>query len=196
MNDSEVHIHGWRNEHFIRAYNAFSEHECNEIIDYFENVDSSKKGEGSTLGGINKDIKESLDLTFNPHDNELLERYAHNLWTKAIVPYSWEFANSLLEGADQWSITESINIQKYPPGGGFKAYHYESSKRSVGHRVMVFMTYLNDCDGGTRFLYQGIDIEPRAGLTVVWPAGFTHLHKGLIDYNKTKYIVTGWIGYK
>ena len=196
MIGNEVHIQGWRNEHFIRAYNAFSINECNELINYFENLDPSAKGEGSTLGGVDKNVKDSLDFTFNPNDDELFKRYADNIWNKAVVPYSWEFGQSLLDCTNEWTITERINIQKYNPNGGFKAYHYEGSSKNVSSRLLVFMTYLNDCDGGTRFLYQGVDIQPRAGLTVIWPAGWTHLHKGLIDHDKTKYIVTGWIGYK
>jgi prolyl 4-hydroxylase len=196
MNGGEVTVQGHRNENFIRAYNAFSVNECNEIINFFETLDSSKKGEGSTLGGVNKNAKDSIDCSIRPNENELIDTYVDNLWNKAVVPYSWEFASSLLESSEMWGITEGINIQKYPPGGGFKAYHFESSLSRTSNRVMVFMTYLNDCDGGTRWLYQGVDLQPKAGLTVIWPAGFTHLHKGLVDLNKTKYIITGWIGYK
>ena len=55
------------------------------------------------------------------------------------------------------------------------------------------MTYLNDVpDGGTMFKYQKIITPAKKGSTVIWPAGFTHTHKGQISHTKEKFIVTGW----
>ena len=72
-------------------------------------------------------------------------------------------------------------------------YHYESGSINSCERILVYMTYLNDCEGGTRFLYQGLDVIPKKGKTIIWPAGFTHTHKGVIDHNYEKWIATGWI---
>ena len=62
---------------------------------------------------------------------------------------------------------------------------------------MVFMTYLNDVtDGGeTEFYHQQLKIKPKKGLTVIWPAGYTHVHRGITSNTETKYIATGWYGY-
>ena len=56
------------------------------------------------------------------------------------------------------------------------------------------MIYLNDVtDGGqTYFPQQRRKIKPRVGDLYVWPAYFTHPHKGLISKTQTKYIATGW----
>ena len=55
------------------------------------------------------------------------------------------------------------------------------------------MTYLNDVDdGGTEFLYQNLITPAEKGLTLIWPAGFTHTHRGVVSQTKTKYIATGW----
>jgi hypothetical protein len=63
-------------------------------------------------------------------------------------------------------------------------------------RILVFMTYLNDVpDGGTEFIYQNIISPAKKGLTLIWPAEFTHLHRGQISKTKEKYIVTGWFNY-
>ena len=63
-------------------------------------------------------------------------------------------------------------------------------------RSLVFMTYLNDVeDGGTEFLYQNLTIPAKKGLTLIWPAFFTHTHKGQISKTKEKYIVTGWFNH-
>ena len=54
-------------------------------------------------------------------------------------------------------------------------------------------TFLNDVpDGGTMFKYQNITIPAKKGLTLIWPAGFTHVHKGQVSHTKDKLILTGW----
>ena len=41
-------------------------------------------------------------------------------------------------------------------------------------------------------LIKEIKIQPKKGLTLIWPSEWTHLHKGSIT-NETKYIITGWL---
>ena len=57
------------------------------------------------------------------------------------------------------------------------------------------MIYLNELPLGeaqTEFLYQSIKLPPTQGTVVIWPAGFTHLHRGNTVYTTNKYIATGW----
>ena len=87
------------------------------------------------------------------------------------------------------------NIQKYNPGGHFAKVHSERVHITSLHRLFAFMTYLNDdFEGGkTSFIHHNIDIEPIIGKTLIWPAEWTHAHKGNIVKSGTKYIATGWI---
>ena len=59
------------------------------------------------------------------------------------------------------------------------------------------MTYLNDVnDGGeTEFIHQGMQIHPEKGKTLIWPADWTHTHRGIPSPTETKYIVTGWFNF-
>lgn len=62
-------------------------------------------------------------------------------------------------------------------------------------RELVWMIYLNDMpegEGETEFLYQKRRINPKAGRVVIFPAGLTHVHRGLTVYTQNKYILTGW----
>ena len=61
-------------------------------------------------------------------------------------------------------------------------------------RHLVFMTYLNDVTdcGETEWFHQKVKIQPRKGLTVIWPPDWTHTHRGIPSPTQTKYIVTGW----
>ena len=44
----------------------------------------------------------------------------------------------------------------------------------------------------TEFLYQAKRIRPEQGLALIWPADFTHTHRGNPPLAETKYIVTSW----
>ena len=43
-----------------------------------------------------------------------------------------------------------------------------------------------------KFLYQNKLINAKKGLTLIWPAYWTHTHKGQISNKNEKYIATGW----
>ena len=58
------------------------------------------------------------------------------------------------------------------------------------------MTYLNNVkDGGTEFKYQNITAPAHKGLTLIWPAIWTHTHRGQISQTESKTIITGWFSY-
>lgn len=98
-----------------------------------------------------------------------------------------------------WSISLPYNLQKYDPGSHYAPWHCETLGPEDGKqlRILTFLTYLNDVDidGETEFLYQNIKVKPRKGLTLLWPAGWTHIHRGLPAKFETKYIATGWCVY-
>ena len=55
------------------------------------------------------------------------------------------------------------------------------------------MTYLNDVEnGGTEFMYQNLISPAKKGLTLLWPAYYTHPHRGQISSKQEKYIATAW----
>jgi hypothetical protein len=60
---------------------------------------------------------------------------------------------------------------------------------------LVYIAYLNTIKdaGETEFLYQKIRIPPEENTMIIWPAAFTHTHRGnVVHGEKSKYIVTGW----
>lgn len=96
-----------------------------------------------------------------------------------------------------------LNLQHYKQHeGGYFAWHAEVSPGDPTgeplHRVLPFMIYLNDVsDGGeTEWYYQDLRLRPTAGTLVMWPAAFTHTHRGLTPRSGDKYILTSWILYQ
>jgi hypothetical protein len=88
-----------------------------------------------------------------------------------------------------------FNVQKYLSGDHFSLLHSERMSLGFLHRVFAWMTYLNNVDDGgtTDFEYYDIKVKPEIGKTLIWPAEWTHAHRGSILKSGSKYIITGWI---
>ena len=86
------------------------------------------------------------------------------------------------------------NIQHYEISKGYPGLHYERDKE-VSTRQLVYMLYLNTVTdrGGTEFPFQNITTSAVKGNLIIWPADFTHPHRGIISDTQEKYIATGWV---
>ena len=171
---------------------------CDELIFYFE-LNKKKHKKGGTGGGINLDDKNSTDIRITPKDiklpgNEIFEDYFHSLYS-CYQDYvtEWPFLETF---AEKLQIS-GFNLQRYQSGQHFQKLHTERSSLATLHRVFAWMTYLNDVDqgdgGSTLFSHYDLAIQPRKGLTLIWPAEWTHAHKGNVLKANNKYIITGWM---
>jgi|TARA_B110000438_G_scaffold196668_1_gene188219 hypothetical protein len=157
---------------------------------------ASLKKNGATDTSVDKNIKDSIDIYV---DHEMRKK---GVWIKYHEHLQSCLNNYLLNypeanETEKFSIKGRFNLQWYPKGGGFKTWHFENGggKYEV-HRNLVFQTYCNDVpDGGTQFKYQNITVPAKKGLTLIFPAGFTHTHKSQVSLTKEKMIVTGWYNF-
>jgi prolyl 4-hydroxylase len=182
--------------HFIGAWHLEPPELCDEIVRYFE-LNTNKQKKGRTGGGLDQNIKKSVDIAILPNEiklsrNQILNEYLDVLFAcyKDYLlqwPFLTSFANKVQIG--------SFNIQRYQTGEHFQQLHSERTSIATLHRIFAWMTYLNDVDeGGTTFFsHYGLEIKPKKGLTLIWPAEWTHAHKGNVLHSGSKYIVTGWI---
>ena len=188
------------NPNFIGSWTLFPLSTCDELISYFE---SNKKNHqaGTTGVGINKKIKNSTDIAINPRDinqpgNDVIRRYFELLFS------------CYRDYVAQWPLVKilpsnlqigSFNIQRYKSGQHFQEIHTERVGLNTLHRVFAWMTYLNDVEakhgGSTFFEHYDLEIQPEKGLTLIWPAEWTHAHKGNLLNAGSKYIITGWIDF-
>ena len=171
---------------------------CDELITYFES-NQNKQKRGTSGVGKNLDIKNSIDITVSPKEiklpgNEVFEKYFHNLFScyKDYV-LQWPFLSVFPENLQ----VGKFNLQRYQSGQHFQSMHAERTSLETLHRVFAWMTYLNDVDvkegGSTFFSHYGLEVQPRKGLTLIWPAEWTHAHKGNLLNADSKYIITGWM---
>jgi prolyl 4-hydroxylase len=194
-------LHGLKDQYgdnkvtdFIGKYKC-NESICDDLIEFFKQ-NAHGHINGLTNNKVIKDVKDSTDLCLSPYDNnEPMQNYTKFIWD-CLNDYAKTYYH--LQEAYKFSITESINIQKYPIGGGFKKWHYErdgSFNRSI-KRILVFMTYLNDVeDGGTEFIYQKQTVKAEKTKTLIFPSDWTHTHRGQISHTKEKIIITGWFSH-
>tara|TARA_R110002167_G_scaffold28699_2_gene96197 strand:+ start:31 stop:609 length:579 start_codon:yes stop_codon:yes gene_type:complete len=85
-------------------------------------------------------------------------------------------------------------LQKTTKSGGFHVWHQEQSDEESANRVLVWSIYLNDVEEGgeTEFLYQSKRIKAQKGKILIFPAAYTHVHRGNPPLSGDKYILTGW----
>jgi hypothetical protein len=173
-------------ENFIRIYEV-NKKICDNLINYYKLNKEYKSKKGIPHGmDINK--KESIDVIFYNHSNNKHIIEFFEALSLCINKYLNEFCLNMTVHTDMINL-----IQHYPVNGGFKVFHFENGNMLTKDRKLVYMLYLNDVDdGGTEFKYQKISLEAKKGNLVIWPAEFTHTHKGIISKTKEKYIATGW----
>ena len=168
---------------------------CDNLINTFNNnkknqVPGSFTKDNKSL--INKNWKDSTDLEIDLHDVSLTE-YKNEL-SKVLKNYCNKYIH--INSLDYFTVTKKMIIQYYKKGGGFKKWHSERGSKLSQDRVLVFMTFLNNCkNGGTEFKYQNLTVPAEKGLTLIWPAEWTHTHKGQISNEEEKYIITGWFNF-
>jgi hypothetical protein len=167
---------------------------CDDLIKYFnKNKKLSIKGKiySDNALVIKKEEKDSEDIHIRPDNYEYpfseYRKYLQLCLDEYLKKYS--FAGK----ASHFNVNGLYNLQYYPPGGGFKAWHCESAAKSTCNRYLTFMTYLNNAkNAGTEFFYQKLTTPCEKGLTLIWPGSFTHIHRGQITKKYKKYIATGW----
>lgn len=187
-----------QNQYFTTNNFIFCSKVSNEAVKEVLNVwKKDNKIYGTTgkvgTGRYRPEIKTSTDISVFPkHFQNAFPKYLNEL-NILIRQYTYKYYE-LKANTAEMAIAEPINIQKYEKGQGFFLPHYERAGHESITRVLVFMTYLSNNPGcGTYFKYQDIQTEAIKGNTVIWPAEFTHVHNGLVDFNKEKYIITGWV---
>jgi hypothetical protein len=190
---------------FIAIYRGvYPEGYCQHLINEFDRLVDSGAGANRQRGeGAPKHHKNDMQLGLNFG--------VHTVADFNDTPATRLFFNGLQQCYDhyteQFSVLKDAKIhgtamkmQRTDPGGGYHVWHAEQGNKEHAERVLVYMLYLNDLgeqDGGeTEFLYQRLRLRPEANTMVVWPAAYTHTHRGnTVLGNQSKYIVTGWFYY-
>ena len=179
---------------FISVYdNSFTSDVCEEYIDLIEHYISN--------GVITKEDRayhntDHFSLNFN-NDVSYNILSGDNL-SMEFLPKIKEYVSEYLKkfsilGQEKLLIYDT-KAKKIPIGGGFHNWHYENTGLQVSARKLVIQLYLNTIEEGgeTEFLYINKRIKAEQGRLIIFPAAFTHTHRGNPPIGQDKYIVSTW----
>lgn len=189
---AKIHCGVWIMDKFMwRKRKAFLKEECEDMIEKFEQTPFKDKN------------AEDIECDFKYFDNYrqyscLPSDFSNPDWSDVgvmVVSFIKEYAKEhpfLFEEMAKWGLYGGFHVQKYEPGHCYQSEHMEHGiTNDSEHRMHGWMVYLNDCDGGTYWPSQNFTSKPRTGDFYIWPAGWTHSHRG-ISASTIKYILTGW----
>lgn len=193
------------NDNFISVFsNVFPDGYCKHIVDTFDNaVLTNNVGTDRSREGP-RHFKDDYNH-FN-HIHNIIPRFkgedVNNIFYGGLQECFDEYINKYSILKQQTIKSNQIKIQRSKPGQGYHAWHTERSSGPITDitRVLVYILYLNTLDetqaGETEFLYQQKRFRPVENTMLIWPAEFTHVHRGNPVYGSSnKYIMTGWFNY-
>ena len=177
---------------------------CQHLINEFERMTSICAGlTRKQSENADRHIKDDMQVNFSIGYHTLLP-----FMDKDPIE---EFFSGLQECFENYSSHYSIlkngniratamKMQRTDPGGGYHIWHSEQNAGHQSSRALVYTLYLNTLKpeeaGETEFLYQQYRQPVQENTMIIWPAAFTHAHRGNVVHGKnSKYIVTGWFYY-
>ena len=187
-------------DQFIGAFPvAVSDSFCSELVGWFNAIVEQGltfsslnvvQSDGPLPGIFRKDelvqVPNMLPAACFPNEALVLP-----LWRSIIECFNIYVAEYNLQ--DRTLISNNFNVHRVRPAGGYHVWHHE---HSAGEPYRVLAWHLNleapEKGGETEFLHQSMRFEPKVGQLLIWPAGFTHKHRGNPPLDSHKTYVTGW----
>lgn len=174
---------------------------CEHLITEFDRNQALGAGTNRQNGeGADKHIKNDYQIFSNGKNinfDEFEGKNTVDMFFKGLQHCFEVYANEFSSLKDLDIRCNNMKMQKTSTGGGYHVWHGEQGNGDQARRGLVYMLYLNtlppEANGETEFLHQQRRINPVENTMVLWPAAFTHAHRGNPVYgDNTKYIVTGW----
>lgn len=187
-------------DNFIGIYeDLFPPEYCEKAIRYFEDMTESgfvfsrqQTSQNTKTQKSDLALFSHSETEINLNGTKILQRqFNETFWGVAYKSYASVYSVVDENGSH---ASYSFKLQKTNPGEGYHVWHFEADTRTNCNRLLTWMLYLNDVEEGgeTEFLYLHKRIKPKAGTLLIWPAAFTHTHRGNPPLSGSKYVITGW----
>ncbi len=184
--------------------NSFSNKECDEIINQFEEHHFLHYN-GVTGGGYTPETKRTREINIT-HTKENSWQKWNAMCFKRLNYALQKYAKHCLEKCHNNTLFNIINgdgvindtgyqLQKYIKEQQYYKWHQDGSIKQGHneHRIITYLWYLNTVDeGGETYFYHG-KVKPEKGKLVLFPAFWNYNHKGETPISHDKYIITGWV---
>jgi hypothetical protein len=190
----------------IRVYkNAYTDEFCDNAIDTWEKLTATHseiKDHTWSDTGFRRDkaiFMDDWEEETSKSDIDLRMKVASEV-RSLLLPRVNDYLKDVGVFEDVYCEMYNVKVQKYDHkrGGGYYKFHSEQGSENECYlrRLLTYTVYLNDIpegEGETEFLNQGFRYQPCKGDLVIFPAFFTHTHRGNPVYTTDKYIATGWL---
>lgn len=188
-------------DYILHEKGLISAKECQDIINFFESDEVKRyhfEGFAGDARELNYHRKKDTEILIGFDVLTSMFSGIGKALNIAFKKYREQYPH--IDDLPQWMLEGECKVQRYNPGEGYTMLHWENDgpDSSSSRRVLGWTIYLNDVyDGGqTEFPYQNKQIQPRTGDLIIFPAGWTHAHRGIVSKTELKYIVTGWNVFK
>lgn len=179
--------------HFLEAYpETLDRATCEEIIARFE-ADPRKTPSRTARSDAPAGRSGAMLSTATTEWRETANLICAAIWAKlrsyiAKYPMLQELARP-----ENCALSLPL-IERIEPGQGY-GYHFDAGNAGTHDRFLSTLIYLRDvAEGGfTEFPFQSIRVPPRAGLMLVFPPFWTHLHRGVSPQGTRKYNITNFL---
>jgi hypothetical protein len=192
-------------EHIALYKDVCPEGYCQHLISEFNRLEGNGAGSNRQRSeNALKHVKNDHQIGIELKNHTLIDfegRNAGDLFFEGLQRCYDDYTEKYSTLRNSGNIRATVmKMQRTGPGGGYHVWHGEQGPGDHAKRAVVYMLYLNSLapeDGAeTEFLYQKKRFNPTENMMVIWPAAYTHVHRGNPVLGEThKYIVTGWFYY-
>lgn len=180
-------------ETFITGYPVLSPEECEDIVARFEADPRKRPSRTATRAKPLVRSGTMLDLPLYPEWADVCARITA-LTRQSFDRYMKTFpALQDLARAENCTITLPL-MERIEPGQSY-GYHIDAGPGGTHDRFVSGLLYLRDIeDGGqTEFPFQKVRVAPKAGMLLLFPPFWTHLHRGVSPERQVKYNITNYV---
>jgi len=190
-------------DYIIEYNNSIPDILCDEVIENFIEHNEQDYKKGRTIGGVNTDVLDSIDIDINVTENDAWKKQTFSFLCKELLAKVKLYLNSVNKFTtelkqDRLFVRQFI-IRKYEKNKGKYIYHSDTLHSFTNHstRVISFIWYLNNVDiGGDTVFFNDYNIKPEKGKLLLFPSTWTFPHTGSMPVSDDKYIIVGWIEQK
>ena len=178
---------------FIEIYpNALDAATCHSIIEFFEQS-SAKIPSATGISGIVHAVRRSQGVLLDPQSGGPFFQAVLAALQRSFAAYVAKYQELRL----QQSVFESFGIYRYLNESEGYDWHSDGMDLGLRYRFVSAVLYLNSVaqGGETEFRYQNRKITAQEGTVVLFPSGWTHIHRGCPPRSGPKYVLVTWTRY-
>jgi len=172
--------------------NALDADTCGRIIDFFEQSPvkiQSGTGAASAIQAVRRSHGVHLDLQSGGPLFQAVLGSLQRSYAAYVAKYE--------ELRPQPSVFEAFGIYRYQNESEGYDWHSDGMDPGLRYRFVSAVLYLNTVNEGgeTEFRYQNRKVAAAQGTLILFPSGWTHIHRGCPPRSGPKYVLVTWIRY-